>query len=134
MISQSAVRSLRLSLLANAVLSLLTGLLIGAFAARLGPALGLNDALWLQAFAVLLLVHFVVLMIVHRRSDVRLWTQLNLICVGPYPFLLLAYLVFGPDRQAGAGTLVLADALAVGAVAVWQFLTWRASGQSNSAA
>ncbi|MEM1377307.1 MAG: hypothetical protein AAGG69_07945 [Pseudomonadota bacterium] len=115
------------ALLANAALSLVTGVLVAAFASQFALAFRLGSALLFYVFAIVLIVHSVILAAVHKRSNAHFWDKLNFLCIAPYPLLLVAYLLFGPDRPVWLSAIVAADALAVGLVALWHLVALRAS-------
>lgn len=108
------------SLLANAMLSAVSGTLILALTPQLATFLRTLPPGMLRVFAVALLVHAVILYWVHSDSTQRKWTTINLVCIGPYPTVLLALVAARTIPPGPATLLVLADALAVSALIVWQ--------------
>lgn len=90
------------------------------FAVGLADVLGVDEVVLLRVFGMVLVGHAAILVAVRDRPDVRRWTLCNLAVIAPYPLLLVGVVALGLVEGVGAVTLLLVDAAAVGAVALWQ--------------
>ncbi len=109
---------LRSALLANAGVSLASGLLMLAVPDTVSGWLGLDIAGWLRAFGLLLVGHVALITALLPRLGVRQTAKLNFLAIAPYPFLLLGVLATGLIERSLGQVLALADALVIGAIAV----------------
>ena len=90
------------------------------FAEGLTDVLGVDEVVLLRVFGMVLVGHAAILVAVRGRPDVRRWTPCNLAAIAPYPLLLVGVVALGLVEGADAITLLLVDAAAVGAIALWQ--------------
>lgn len=116
---------LKTGLLANAALSIGTGLLMTIAGPTVSGWLGLNIGGWLRLLGIALVGHAGMLVWASRQDNMGSWGKLNLAAIGGYPFLLVGLVVFGViEKNLGIG-LTLLDASAVGLLAIMQFVGLR---------
>jgi hypothetical protein len=109
---------LRPALLANAGLSIATGLLMVAAPGTVSDWLGLNIAGWIRVFGIVLLGHAALIPILLSRMELRRVALLNLAAIAPYPLIMIGLVASGLiERSLGQG-LALIDGALVGAIAL----------------
>lgn len=118
---------LRRALGLNAALSFALGAFLTVAAPTAAGWLGVPVDGWLRILGVGLLVHGVLLVRALNHHAITRWALLNLVVIGPYPVMLLALVAVGSVSTSLGRTLLLADALAVGLLAVAQWTGLRAT-------
>lgn len=109
---------LRTALRANAVLSILTGLLLAIAPATVGDWLGVEVDGWLRLLGLGLLGHAIALGVAATQANVRRWGHINLVLIAPYPALLIIVMLAGLVSTGTGRALLAADAAAVGTIAI----------------
>lgn len=56
-----------------------------------------------------------------RRKNIYGWVKINLGIIAPYPFIILALIIFGYISGAAGMVIAGVDGLIVGLIAVWQY-------------
>ena len=108
---------LRTGLIANAIFSLATGILLVVAPNAVGGWLGVDIDGWLRLLGAALVGHAAILAIAARQREPRVLGKLNLIAIAPYPVLMILLVATGLiDRPLGRA-LVLADGAVVAALA-----------------
>ncbi len=119
------VEPVRRAMTANAVFSLITGLLLALAPATVGGWLDVEVDNWLRVLGIALIGHFAILALLARRPDPRPWARLNLLMIAPYPLLMILLVATGLVARPLGQVLVLADGVVVGLVAVAHWVALR---------
>ena len=121
----TAHATLRWGLLANAALSLGTGLLFAIAGPTVSAWLGMDQGGLIRLLGAALIGHGVMLVWASGQDNIATLGRLNLATIAPYPLILIGLIIGGViDRNLGIG-LALADAAAVGLLAIVQFVGLR---------
>lgn len=123
---------LRVGVRANAVLSLVMGLLFVIAASAISDVVAHDIDYWIVVFGFILIGHAALLVVAQKTKNLVRWTWVNLAIIAPYSLamFLLAIAVVEP---AGGKLLVALDGTLVGAVAVLQFVGIRHRALAASA-
>ncbi len=106
---------LTMMLRANAIFSLLSGIVLAAAPSTVGGWLGVDIDGWLRLFGLALLLHAVVLSVAARTEPVDRWAMINLVMISPYPLLMIVAAIGFVDEPLGR-VLVLADGLVIATI------------------
>lgn len=106
------------TLLANAALSFVTGLLLSVAPGTVGDWLGVSIDGWLRLLGLALLGHGAVLVWAASREPVAPLAKLNFAMIAPYPLMMIGVVVAGLVDSSGGRALVLLDGTLVGLLAI----------------
>lgn len=110
-------KALRTPLIANAVFSFLSGLLISLAPGTVGSWLGVDIDGWLRLFGIALIGHAVLIAVGLRRLETPLLAKVNLAMIAPYPLLMVGLVVTGLISRNLGQVLALLDGAIIALIA-----------------
>lgn len=109
--------SLRVALVANAVFSFASGLLLLVAPGTVGGWLGVTIDGWLRLAGLVLLGHGALIVALLPRMQLQKIARLNLLAIAPYPILMIVLVATGMISRTLGQVLALVDGAAIAAIA-----------------